>query len=227
LTSWRAEDYWCAPAQQRVVGPYSASKTFNVGPEVVIQAPALTSPGNGGNLSSKGTLTTANAVRSGPAGAISYRFEVATASNFSSSVLTKTEGEGGGGQTSALMDANLTSQATYFWRVTAIDSTNAVSSPASSVFSFKYVPFDMRDAVIVNSPQDLGSWQENARITSINFSPDAFEVEFDRRDGPGRWPDMTPAGGTVPFSTLGLCAQVNGPQWYCRASSVLVRTVAA
>ena len=209
------------------MGPYSASKTFNVGPEVVIQAPALTSPGNGGNLSSKGTLTTANAVRSGPAGAISYRFEVATASNFSSSVLTKTEGEGGGGQTSALMDANLTSQATYFWRVTAIDSTNAVSSPASSVFSFKYVPFDMRDAVIVNSPQDLGSWQENARITSINFSPDAFEVEFDRRDGPGRWPDMTPAGGTVPFSTLGLCAQVNGPQWYCRASSVLVRTVAA
>jgi len=197
-------------------GPYSASKTFNVGPEVVIQAPALASPSNGGNLSSKGTLTAANASRSGPAGAISYRFEVATSSAFTSIVLTKTEAEGGGGQTSTIMDASLTSQATYFWRVTALDQTNAVSSPASSVFSFKYVPFDMRDAVIVNSPPDLGSWPEAAKITSIQFSPDAFQVDFDKRDGPGRWPDVVPAGwdGALQY-TLGLCGQVNGPQWYC------------
>jgi hypothetical protein len=195
-------------------GPFGAARAFNVGPEVILQAPVLTTPGNGGNLSGNGTLITNNVAKTGPAGPISYRFDVSDSSSFGNLVFTRTVSEGSN-QTSVTMDAKLTSQATYFWRVTASDPSNAVTSPVSSTFSFKYVPFDMRDAVIVNSPPDLGSWPETAKITSINFSPGAFEVDFDKRDSPDRWPDMIPKGFAGPLQyTLGLCAQINGV-WYC------------
>lgn len=196
-------------------GPFGTPRVFNVGPEVVIQAPSLSSPSNGGNLSGVGVLITNNAARTGPAGPISYLFQVSDSSSFGNIVFTRTVGEGGSGQTSVTMDARLTSQATYYWRVQASDPSNAVTGPFSSTFSFKYVPFDMKEAVIVNSPPDLASWPETAKITSINFSPGAFEVDFDRRDGPDRWPDMVPAGFSGPLQyTLGLCAQITGT-WYC------------
>lgn len=196
-------------------GPFGAPRAFNVGPEVVLQAPGLTTPGNGANLSGNGLLITNNVARTGPAGPISYRFDVADSSSFGNIVFTRTVGEGGGGQTSVVMDARLTSQATYFWRVTASDPSNGVTGPVSSTFSFKYVPFDMRDAIMVNSPPDMATWPETAKITSINFSPGAFEVDFDRRDSGDRWPDVTPAGwsGALQY-TLGMCVQVTG-QWYC------------
>ena len=72
----------------------------------------------------------------------------------------------------------------YFWRVQASDPSNGVTSSFSSTFQFRYQPFDMRNAIILDSPKDLGFWDETAKITSIAFSPEAFEVDFDRRTGP-------------------------------------------
>jgi len=106
----------------------------------------------------------------------------------------------------------------YFWRVQASDPSNGVSSPFSSTFQFRYQPFDLHNAIIVNSPRDLANWPETAHITSVRFSFDAFEVEFDKRDGPGRWPDWTPPGwsGALQY-TLGMCVNPTGNQWYCSA----------
>jgi hypothetical protein len=199
-------------------GLFSAPSTFTLGPEVVLQAPVLVSPGNGGNFGGNAPLVVNNVSRSGPAGTISYRFEVADSSSFSNIVFTSTVNEGGGSQTQVTLNARLTTNATYFWRVIASDPSNGVTAPTSAVSSFRFVPFDMSQAIILNSPADLGSWPETSKITSINISPSWFQVEFDKRDGPGRWPDVVPAGwdGALQY-TLGMCVNPNGNQWYCSA----------
>jgi hypothetical protein len=196
-------------------GLFSGARVFNLGPEVVLQAPVMISPSNGGTLGGQALLVVNNVARSGPAGPISYRFEVSDSSGFGNIVFTNTVGEGNS-QTSTLMTARLTTNATYYWRVRALDPANGVTGPLSAVFSFKYVPFDISQAVILNSPPDLADWPETAKITSITIQGDSFPVEFDRRDGPNRWPDMIPAGFTGPLEyTLGMCVNPNNQRWYC------------
>ena len=201
-----------------LAGPFSKARTFNVGPEVVLQAPALSAPANNGQASgSVVTLTVANAGRSGPAGQLVYRFEVSDSAAFTNliGVASVAEQEG---QTTAQISATLTTNATYFWRVQATDPSNGVTGPFSSVFSFRYVPFDMRQAIIHDSPPDLGSWNETAKITSVTFTGEAFLVDFDRRTGPDRWRDLDfgdGRGGTLQY-TLGMCLNI-GSQWHCSA----------
>ena len=75
---------------------------------------------------------------------------------------------------------------------------------------------DMRQASIYNSPADLASWAVTAKITSVVFTPGAFLVDFDRRDGPGRWPDVPfGSGGNLEY-TLGMCLNISG-HWDCSA----------
>jgi len=203
-----------------LAGPFSKARTFNVGPEVVLQAPALSAPANNGQAGgSVVSLTVANAGRSGPAGQIVYRFEVSDSGAFTNLIGVATVAEQDG-QTTAQISAQLAPNATYFWRVQATDPSNGVTGPFSSVFSFKYVPFDMRQAIILDSPPGLGSWDETAKITSVDFTGDAFLVDFDRRTGPNRWRDLDfgdGKGGTLQY-TLGMCANVGGRgQWYCSA----------
>jgi hypothetical protein len=76
----------------------------------------------------------------------------------------------------------------------------------------------MRQAIIIDSPDDLGSWNETAKITRVDFTVDAFLVDFDRRDGPNRWRDLDfgdGKGGTLQY-TLGMCLNIIA-QWYCSA----------
>jgi hypothetical protein len=79
------------------------------------------------------------------------------------------------------------------------------------------VPFDLHQAIIVNSPRDLADWPEGARITNVTFTGEAFHVDFDRRQGAGKWPEMTPPGwsGGIQY-TLGMCVD-NHDQWFCSA----------
>ncbi len=209
--------FWRARAVSGgTTSPYSKARTFNVGPQIVIQAPTPVSPANGGQSSgSSPTLTVQNASRTGPAGAIVYSFAISDSSSFGSILGSNTVAEGGDGQTSATISARLTANATYYWRVQAIDSTNNISGPFSAVWSFKYVPFDMRQAQIFDNPPDVGSWPETAHITSVNFTGNAFLVDFDRRDSPDRWPDVPFGSGDLQY-TLGLCGNRNGT-WMCSA----------
>jgi hypothetical protein len=212
--------FWRARATSgSTIGPNSAPRSFVVGPEVVIQAPILVSPPPNGTASGSPALVVSNAARTGPAGAIFYRFEVSPAASFDPIVFTSTVAEQPGGQTSvSVAVAPNTPAGVYFWRVQASDPSNGITSPLSAVSSFTYQPFDMRQAIIINSPPDLGSWDETAHITSIVFSPFAFEVDFDRRTGPNRWRDLDFGdghGGTLQY-TLGMCLNING-QWYCSA----------
>jgi hypothetical protein len=74
----------------------------------------------------------------------------------------------------------------------------------------------MRDALIWDNPSDLGSWAETATITSIQFTDNAFLVDFDKRTGGGRWPDVGFGAGSLEY-TLGMCVNIGG-EWNCSAT---------
>lgn len=210
--------FWRARANSgSQVGPNSTTRSFTIGPEVILQTPTLISPANNGQASGNPTFTVANVGRTGPAGQVFYRFEVSTSSTFQPLALAQTVAEQAGGQTSFTyqVPAN-TPAAPYFWRVQASDPSNGVTSSFSSTFQFTYQPFDMRNAVILDNPRDLGFWDEGSHITSINFTTEAFEVDFDKRDGPNRWPDVGFFAGSLQY-TLGMCVNPSGNQWYCSA----------
>jgi len=201
-------------------GPNSATRSFVIGPEVILQTPSLESPINNATVSGNPTLSVDNVGRTGPAGQVFYRFEVAQSNAFSSLAFVQTVAEQSGGHTSVTIQVpNNTPAGNYFWRVQASDPSNSVTSPFSAIFQFRYQPFDMRNAIILDSPPDLGYWDETAHITSVAFSPEAFEVDFDRRDGPNRWRDLDfgdGRGGSLQY-TLGMCVNPTLTQWYCSA----------
>jgi hypothetical protein len=198
-------------------GPNSIARSFQVGPEVVLAAPVAAFPPQNGTLTGAARLTVNNVDRSGPVGQVTYRFEVSESSSFAPTVFVGTATEQPGSTTIQLPPNALASGATYFWRVQASDSPSGVSSALSSAFTFKYIAFDMREATIVDSPADLGYWAETAQITRVDFSQGWVIVDFDRRDGPGRWPD-TPWGapGDSVEYCLGMCLNI-GNHWYCSA----------
>ena len=138
--------FWRARVNSGSVnGLFSAARSFAIGPEVVLEAPAIVAPADGGTLPGQGLLIVGNVGRSGPAGPLTYRFEVSDSTSFANIVFSSTVPEQGG-QTSARVDANLATNATYYWRARAIDAANAVEGPYSGVASFQFVPFDMRQA---------------------------------------------------------------------------------
>ena len=135
-----ADYYWRARADSNgTSGPFSAGRKLSIGPAVQIDPPTLLTPANGATTQGWPGFTVRNATRSGPAGAITYRFEIATTNTFASIVLTATVSEGNTNTTYVPASTQpAPSQNTLFWRVTAIDAGNNVSSPASSAAVFTY-----------------------------------------------------------------------------------------
>jgi hypothetical protein len=211
--------FWRAHATSgSTVGPNSAARSFVLGPQVVIQVPVPVSPAQGSTASGNPTLVVNNAARTGPAGQVFYRFEVSNTASFQPLLFVSTVAEQSGQTTFTIPVPPNTPAGTFFWRVQANDPANGVTSPLSPAVSFNYQPFDMRQATVVDAPPDLGFWPETARITSVQFTPDAFLVDFDRRDGPNRWRDLDFGDGhgdSLQY-TLGMCGNING-HWYCSA----------
>jgi hypothetical protein len=197
-------------------GPNSTARSFSVGPEVVLQTPVLTGPG--ATATGTATLSVANVQRSGPAGDIVYQFDVADTSDFGHIVFSTTVAEQSGTQTSVTVPQGaLTSGATFYLRVKATDTTNSISTGYSTATSFQYIAFDMRKALIVDSPADLGDWPDTAQITMVQMTPISMEVDFTKRTGPGRWPEESFGNGGIQY-TLGMCFDVGGNNnWVCSA----------
>ncbi|HWW88414.1 MAG TPA: hypothetical protein VNZ26_32690, partial [Vicinamibacterales bacterium] len=198
-------------------GPFTKSRSFVVGPQIVLGTPTIASPANGGTITgTTASVTVNNVSKTGPVSQVSYKLEVADSSSFGHIVFTTTVPEQGG-QTNIQVNATLSSGTTYYARVTAIESPSGITSQVSSVTAFSYIAFTMSQAIIVDNPPDLASWEQTATITSIQFANDAMEVDFDKRDGPRRWADSPfgRPGDSVEY-TLGMCLNING-QWFCSA----------
>jgi hypothetical protein len=197
-------------------GAYTGGRGFAVGPEVVIAAPVLVSPASGSTVFGAPTLTINNASRTGPAGQLSYRFELSDSASFNNPI-SSTVAEQDGGQTSLSVNASLTTNVTYNWHVQATDPSSGVTSAYSSVFSFKYVSFDLSQARIVDSPFDLASWPITTTIAGLDIQPRGIRIDFSKKDGPDRWPDVPfgSPGDSLQY-TLGMALNING-QWYASA----------
>ena len=203
-------------ARSGSTGPYSKVRNFAIGPEVILQAPILAAPAQNGTVTGRSVaLTTNNVGRTGPAEQVTYRFEMSDSAAFTNLLFTSTLREQPGSQTSVTVNLTSTVAATYFWRVQASDPPNLVTTAFSAVGSFRHQPFSMSQATIWNNPHDIASWAETATITSIIFTGDAILVDFDKRDGPGRWPDVGFGDGSLEY-TLGMCLFING-SWHCSA----------
>ena len=75
--------------------------------------------------------------------------------------------------------------------------------------------FDFSQAQIVDAP-DVRQWPATTHITSLSFDGAVTRVDFTKKNGPGRWPDVRPAGWTGDLQyTLWLCVQT--PGWTCSA----------
>src|SRR5262245_36360987 len=86
--------FWRARASSGSVnGPNSIARSFQVGPEVVLAAPAAAFPPENGTLNGAGRLTVTNVDRSGPVGQVTYRFEVSQSSSFGDTVFAGTVNE--------------------------------------------------------------------------------------------------------------------------------------
>ena len=128
--------YWHARAQGAgTTGLYGATFKFTVGPAITINAPVPIAPLTNAQTSTRPALRVVNAVRTGPAGAITYRFEISTVSSFVSILMTGTNSEGVN-ETGFIPPTDLPSTGLLFWRAIAFDLANGVSSPPSAVQSF-------------------------------------------------------------------------------------------
>ena len=136
-----AKDYfWRARATAPGgTGTFSDLFKFTVGGVLTLAAPATISPLTNSQTTPRPTLRVTNAVRSGSTGAITYKFEIARDSGFASVVFTATTAEGVN-ETGIVLTSDLPTSVTLFWKATAIDAANGLTSSPSSVQSFTALP---------------------------------------------------------------------------------------
>jgi len=74
---------------------------------------------------------------------------------------------------------------------------------------------DLHSAIITgSSAQDVANWPITTAITGMDFQSNGVRVDFSKKDGPGRWPDVVPPGWDGPLQyTLWMVVNVNG-RWY-------------
>lgn len=72
----------------------------------------------------------------------------------------------------------------------------------------------LRGATIYGgSAADVANWPATATITGMDFNGNGVHVEFTKKDGPGRWPDVVPPGWEGPLQyTMWMVVNING-QW--------------
>jgi hypothetical protein len=180
-------------------------------------------------------LVVVNSSRTGPVGPMAYVFQVASDANMTNIVATASVPETSS-QTTFTIGSNLTAGTRFFWRARGLDPGH--SSPFSTIVSFltpaavttpspapgpgtplppSGASDTLTNSIVLNSPFDLPNWPVTTTITSLTLAPDGVNVQFSKRDGPGRWPDVVPPGFSGPLEyTLGMCLNISG-QWYCSA----------
>jgi hypothetical protein len=218
--------YWHARAEGGgTVGPFSAARPFTIGPAIVIDSATLVSPISGAGTGARPTFTVTNATHSGPAGPITYKFEIASSSAFSPVVVTGTVNEGVS-RTTYTPNTDLPPETTLYWRVTASDVANGVSGPttlpATFVTSFA---IDLKKVVYLNSP-DVSAWPQTAVLSLVEQDGGGDGPVCMSYTDPG-WPDSPwPFGGPDPnfgvYANQWYFARINGT-WYGGAGEWIYR----
>jgi hypothetical protein len=130
--------YWHVRAQGGgTTGVFGDTYRFTVGAQVVLLAPSPIAPPNGAQTVGRSILNVNNAGRQGQTGPITYQFEVAENSAFNPVTIVGLVAETPN-QTSFTITQALSGNRIYYWRAAAIDASNAVTGPVSSVQNFTH-----------------------------------------------------------------------------------------
>ena len=210
--------FWRARASSgSLTGPYTDARGVGIGPEVILSQPVNGDPQPNATVGEQPTLNVNNVGRTGPAGPIFYRFEISEDAAFSPPVYSATVAERTDRPFTGHDVAIKLVEKTYFWRVIASDPANAVVSAASAASAMNVQPFSLRQAVILDSPDDFRIFAETAKITSLVMGPSGINVDFTRKNGPDRWPDIFPPGFSGPIQySMGMAWKIDG-RWYASA----------
>lgn len=130
-------DYWwhARASGGGTTGVFGPAAKFTISAAISLGAPTPIAPVTGTQTQPRPTLRVVNSTRTGPAGAVTYRFEIATSSAFTTLLASGTVAEGAN-ESSYTPPANLPLDQLLFWRATAIDAANGVSSAPSAAQSF-------------------------------------------------------------------------------------------
>jgi hypothetical protein len=228
--------HWRARAQDGANTGSFAASTFDVFTPIVIREPVPTAPAPNATVTTlRPPFTVTNAQRSGPVGAISYLIEVASDGGFGNKIAAWTAAESSGSQTTFNLPRDLAYNTVYYWHVRAFDPTT--TGPWSATRAFQTFPepapepvpipgpsgptgpvandaFSLAGASVYASPAGVASWPATTTIASISFRSDGVAVEFSKKNGPGRWPDVTPPGwsGAIQY-TLWIAMNIGG-RWH-------------
>jgi len=197
--------YWRSKADDGAnASGFSAPTDFRVYTPVIIQAPAPIGPGDGVTTATpKPTLEVSNAAVAGPAGPLSYLFEVATDGAMANKVVSVEVGQQNG-RTSYTVPSDLNPSTRYFWRVRAFDAGHV--GPYSTVRSFVtpaivvVVPvppptggggpqagdqIDLSQSTIVLGPANIGAWPVTSTISSATAQTGGLCINHTKL---GQWP---------------------------------------
>jgi hypothetical protein len=221
--------YWRAMAADGAnSGPYSAAANFDVYTPVTIQAPVPVLPVDGAKVTVlKPVLTARNATRSGPAGPVSYNFQVAETQTFAATVLNAVVAEQAT-TTSYTATQDLVAAKTYYWRVRAFDATTtgawsvtqsfktpdaAAPTPGPSPAPGGGADQIGASAITWLSPAstNVSSWTITSTVTDVVQSGDQICVNHTKA---GQWPlaDIFGTGPVIEGNIL-IVAQFGG-KWY-------------
>jgi hypothetical protein len=210
-------------------GPFSAARAFTIGPAIVIDTATLVSPISNAGTAARPTLTVTNATHTGPVGALTYKFEIATSSSFSPVLTTATVNEGTS-RTTFTPSADLPAETTLFWRVTVADVANGVTGPTTLPASFVTTfAIDRKKVVYLNSP-DVSGWPQTAVLSLVEQDGGGEGPVCMSYTDPG-WPDSPwPFGGSDPnfgvYANQWYFARINGT-WYGGAGEWIYRGAAS
>lgn len=196
-------------------GAFTAPIKFTIGAAVTLPAPASLAPTDGVTVNNQTPdLVVTNIVPVGPAGAITYRFDVSANSSFNPILETGTVAQGTSQNRTTFVPSKLASDTQYFWRAQAIDASNSVTGPFSVTRAFRTV--ESIDLTKVN-------FQRFVNVTNWPVTNKIIEVYQDGATGDmcinhakrGIWPAVPFFGDpdTLVESNQWYFAKINGI-WY-------------
>ena len=144
-------------------------------------------------------------------------------------MLTATVNEGIG-STSYTAATELPAETTLYWRATALDSTNGITSPVSSTATFQTsLSIDLTKVVYLNSP-NISGWKRTGFLISVEQDgSEAAGGPMCTRFGSGLADSLWPHGGPGDDPNFGVFAnqwyfaKINGT-WYGGAGEWIYRT---
>ena len=139
--------YWRARATGGgTTGPYSPAAHFTMGAAVILSPPTPIGPISNAQTSPRPAFIVTDSTHSGPAGMITYFFEVSTTSAFTSTIASGLVTESSG-QTAFTPTSDLPTGTTLYWRATAKDSASNAQSTPSAVQTFSTRAFSAAETV--------------------------------------------------------------------------------